>query len=135
MKLNEDMKKLMLYLFNSDKFSRYDIGYDKREDTQSPLKITIYLSETQWWTVIFTDKITVREWYQSKTYWRPSDRVTFINKYLKKYRNTGRGEWGTASLDIDTLISILENKVKEPTLLDPKDLHHWYPVRKATVIW
>ena len=137
--LDANMRKLMAYLYATPKFKLYEFAFDKRDNL---FKATIYLTDEQYWTCIFqkdTDKVLVSEWHTNQSAWYPGNRVTYINKYLKKYKKQDRNSifrWYTfAEVDLDILIKALD-KMSEPDIRVDISNRQWAnPARKGGVYW
>lgn len=136
MKLDMYMKKLMAYLYATPKFKLYDFSFDKRDNL---FKVTIYLTDSQYWTVLFVeDKIHILEWHTNQSSWYPGNRVTYLNKYLKKFKTSDRNKyyWYVyADCTVEDLIKALD-KMSEPLLkVEADNRKYAFPARKGGVIW
>lgn len=133
MKLTNDMKELMAFLYSRDNIVRYEFSFDKRD---SGFYARIFFTEKNYWVVSFpknSNKIEVLEYFVAKSSYHPTIRCTYLNKYLKKYR-CGNNYY--CSLTVQDLLRALE-KV-EQNLHDVSDKHsysYWRDARRATVMF
>ena len=131
MKLTNDMKELMAFLYSRENIVRYEFSFDKRD---SDFYARIFLTETIYWTISFSkdsNKVKVLEYSTVKSCYHPTTRCTFINKYLKKYR-CGRNYY--CELTVQDLLRALE-KVEQQLggTQDKWTYGPWRRARRATV--
>ena len=131
MKLTNDMKELMAFLYSRENMVRYEFSFDKRD---SDFRARIFLTETIYWTVSFpkdSDKIRVAEYSTTKACYHPSTRCTYINKYLKKYR-CGLNYYCDLTVQ-DLLRALIKIEPRLAGVQDKTSYSPWRGVRRATV--
>lgn len=131
MKLTKEMKELMAFLYSRPGMIHYEFSFDKRDNY---LAVRIFFNEWTYWTVTFTpdsDVVIVTEWATTKSSYHPSARVGFINRYLKKYRDTSF----SVKLSVYDLIRVLDriDTTKSFNTPDRGSYSPWRGVRRATV--
>lgn len=129
MKLDNDIKELMAFLYSRENMVRYEFSFDKRDNH---FYARVFITETIYWTISFVASglCNVREWSVTKSFYHPSPRVTYLNKYLHKYRD-GYNNYCTAP--ISNVLHALE-KI-QPKLGGTQDRYNyrpWRSIRKAT---
>lgn len=136
MKLDMYMKRLMAYLYATPKFKMYDFSFDKRDNQ---FKATIYLTDSQYWTVLFVeDRVHILEWHTNQSSWYPGNRVTYLNKYLKKFRTSNREKYywySYADCTVEDLIKALDNMSEPSFTVTAENRKYAFPARKGGVIW
>ena len=130
MKLTNEMKYLIAFCYQDDNALRYEFIFDK---TNNYFAVRFFMNEYNYLYVEF-DKTTpyivhVREWEVVKSHYHPSDRCTYMNKYMRKYRNSDK----TCTLNVQDLIKIL-NKMPKPQGFthDRVSYRPWRDVRRAS---
>lgn len=128
--LPNDIKLIMSFLFARDSAQSFEFTFDKRDNH---FMARLFLSEGVYWLIEPSDKsgyVKVREYRVSKCYYYPTSMVTYINKYLKKYRN---GYNYSAELSLNDLYLVLD-KLPKPKLASDRDSYSpWREIRRATV--
>ena len=128
--LDNDIKLIMSFLFARDSAQSFEFTFDKRDNH---FTARLFLTENVYWVIEPSDRsgfVKVREYRVSKSYYYPTPMVTYINKYLKKYRD---GYNYSAELSLNDLYLVLD-KLPKPKLAEDRDTHYpWRDVRRATV--
>lgn len=107
--MTDTMKKLMIFCNNSDNAERYEFCFNKDKNI---LSIRFFTAPDH--CVLLqcgvSDFITVKELHWVTSYYSPSKRVTYIRKYLDKYRI--KTPWGyktyTAEVNLEQAIRFLK---------------------------
>ena len=108
MNLTKEMKTLMAYCYVRDAAHHYEYVLDKRDGHQA---VRLFLSELQYLYLEVTDEediIRVTHYEVVKSYYYPSPRCGYLNKYFKKYRAGNYNGASIALVPLGNLIQILE---------------------------
>ena len=130
MKLTNEMKLLIAFCYSDANALRYEFVFDKPNNY---FVVRFFMDEYTYLYVEF-DKTTpyivhVREWETVKSLYHPSPRCTYLNKYMRKYRNKDK----TCTLNVEDLTKIL-NKIPTPQgfMHDRVSYRPWRDVRRAS---
>lgn len=130
MKLTNEQKLLIAFCYTDANALRYEFIFDKPCDY---FAVRFFLDEYSYFLVEFdadkSDICTVREWETVKSFYHPSPRCTYLNKYMRKYRNKDK----TCTLTVQDLTKIL-SKIPMPQgfTRDRSSYRPWRETRRAS---
>ena len=130
MKLTKEQKYLIAFCYSDANALRYEFVFDKPCDY---FAVRFFLNERYYFLVEFDEDkpyiVKVTEWETIMSSYHPSDRTTHLNKYLKKYRDTGK----SATLNVQDLTKRLSSiPMPQGFARDRKSYRAWSSVRRAS---
>ena len=130
MKLTNEMKLLIAFCYTDANALRYEFIFDKPCDY---FAVRFFLDEYSYFLVEFDadkpDICTVREWETVKSLYHPSSRCTYLNKYMRKYRNKDK----TCTLSVQDLTKVLNNiPMPQGFTRDRSSYRPWRETRRAS---
>lgn len=130
MKLTNDMKLLIAFCYSDANALRYEFIFDKPCDY---FAVRFFLDEYSYFLVEFNedkpDIVRVTEWETVKSFYHPSDRCTYLNKYLKRYRDKGK----SSTLTVQELTERLHNiPMPQGFTRDRSSYRPWRETRRAS---
>ena len=128
--MKNDMKLLMALCYTRPNIVRYECSFDKRD--KGNFKLRVFLTETDYLCIEVIEPGTceVRHFCVSKSFYYPSSRVGYINKYFKKYRDNGSY---SVKVPTEVVINVLDG-ISEPYLNDKAfdNPYPWSTIIRAT---
>ena len=130
--LTDDVKTLMAHLMSPNDIKYYEFCFDERDKA---FKLRLFIRENVYFSILLKDgdnKITVREYQVNKSYYHPSEKVHYINKYFKKFRD-GYNYSATMTIEDFPKIKIdLDNLDFE---YKRDSYYGWQDIRRATTLY
>ena len=134
--LTDDVKTLMAHLMSPNDIKYYEFCFDERDKA---FKLRLFIRENVYFSILLKDgdnKITVREYQVNKSYYHPSEKVHYINKYFKKFRD---GYNYSATMTIEDFLKALPKIKIDLDNLDfeyKRDSYYgWQDIRRATTLY
>jgi hypothetical protein len=130
MQLTKEMKYLIAFCYSDANALRYEFIFDKPCDY---FAVRFFLDEYTYFLVEFDEAnayiVHVRELETTKSCYHPSPRCTYLNKYLKKYRNNDK----SCTLNVQDLTKRLHTiPLPQGFTGDRKSYLPWRSVRRAS---
>lgn len=128
--LTKEMKYLIAFCYSDANALRYEFIFDKPCDY---FAVRFFLNEYSYFLVEFDNDlpyiVKVTEWETVKSSYHPSDRVSYLNSYLKKYRNRDK----SATLNVEDLTKRLSTiPMPQGFTRDRSSYRAWREVRRAS---
>jgi hypothetical protein len=128
--LTKEMKYLIAFCYSDANALRYEFIFDKPCDY---FAVRFFLNEYSYFLVEFDQYVPyivkVTEWETVKSSYHPSDRVTYLNSYLKKYRDKDK----SATLTVEDLTKRLSTiPMPQGFTRDRSSYRAWREVRRAS---
>lgn len=130
MKLTKEQKFLIAFCYSDANALRYEFVFDK---PCNYFAVRFFLNEYSYFLVEFDEDkpyiVKVTEWETVKSSYHPSDRCTYLNKYLRRYRDDGK----SSTLNVQDLTKRL-NTIPMPQgfTRDRSSYRPWREVRRAS---
>jgi hypothetical protein len=130
MKLTNEQKFLIAFCYSDANALRYEFVFDKPCDY---FAVRFFLNEYSYFLVEFDEEkpyiVKVTELETIMSSYHPSNRVTYLNKYLKKYRDDDK----SATLNVQDLTKRLSSiPMPQGFARDRKSYRAWSTVRRAS---
>jgi hypothetical protein len=136
MHLSNSMKQLMAYCYSNENAIHYEYSFDKRDES---FTVRFFLTEHNYFAITLKGNDTdceVREYNVTKSWYHPSTRVTYLNKYFKKYRVDASTYMYLAIVPINVVLeklsTISASSIKLTNIAEKDKYNAWRGVFRAT---